>query len=341
MTASGYFLFKQDFVHAHDGVSVARGYDYILRQGAFAHRDGEEGRLVAFGSENMPAWARENPRFFWEMSDAYTAADGDKSYRDLIALPRGLDDAQLIALSHDIVDSLAADDQRPELRMPCTWALHSHKASDGAENAHLHIHWSRNCDDGIDRQAEQYFARAARKYAERGGAPKARAIRTKTWLIAARRRAAEIINNHLQKAGLDVQVSAETYEVQQRPAEQIRRRRKRETRQDWEARTRAEREALEAEAARLVVQETLNRALREQQQLLIDCKTELDALQNERIIDEQRRKEEIQKQKQQEEARRLDEQQQEDTRQRVADIFKAARMRADIDIDDRPRPKPR
>jgi len=341
MPAHGYFLFRQDFVHAHDGVSVARGYDYILRQGAFSHRDGDDGRLVASGSENMPAWARENPREFWTAADAFTASDGDKSYRDLIALPRGLNDEQLVALSREIVQELAADDQRPELRMPCTWALHSHKASDGAENAHIHIHWSRNCDDGIDRQAEQYFARAARKYAERGGAPKARAIRTKTWLIAARRRAAEIINNHLQKAGLDVQVSAETYEAQNRPAEQIRRRRRRETRQDWEERTRAEREALEAEAARLVVQETLNRALREQQQLLIECRIELDGLQNEHIIDEQRRKEEQIKKQQQEEKRRLEDDQQEDARQRVANIFKAARMRADIDIDDSPRPKPR
>lgn len=337
--APGYFLFRQDFVHAHDGVSVARGYDYILRRGAFAHRDGEDGHLVAFGNENMPAWARENPRDFWEAADAFTAMDGDKSYRDLIALPRGLDDAQLIALSRDIVEGLATDSQQPELRMPCTWALHSHKASDGAENAHLHIHWSRNCDDGLDRAPEQYFSRAARKHRERGGAPKARAIRTKTWLIAARRRAAEIINDHLQRAGLEIHVSAETYERQNRPAEQIRRRRRRETRLDWEARTRAEREALEAEAARLVVQETLNRALREQQQLLIDCRNELDELQNERMIEDQRRKEEDLKQKQQEEQRRLKESQQEDARQRVADIFKSARIRADI--DDSPRPKPR
>lgn len=338
--AAGYFLFRQDFVHARDSVSVARGYDYILRKGAFSHRDGEDGRLVASGSENMPAWARENPRDFWAAADAFTAADGDKSYRDLIALPRGLDDTQLVALSREIVQELAADDQNPELRMPCTWALHSHKASDGLENAHLHLHWSRNCDDGLDRSPSLYFSRAARKHKERGGAPKARAIRTKTWLIAARRRAAEIINDHLQRAGLETSVSAETYEAQMRPADQIRRRRKRETRADWEARTRAEREALEAEAARLAAQNNLNQALLEQQQLLIDCRIELNELQNDRIIEEHRRKEEIQKQQQQEEVRRLEEQQQEDARQRVADIFKSARMRADIDIDSQ-RPKPR
>lgn len=340
MPAPGYFLFRQDFVHAHDGVSVARGYDYILRRGAFSHRDGEEGRLVAFGNENMPEWARENPRDFWAAADAFTAADGDKSYRDLIALPRGLNDEQLVALSREIVQELAADDQRPELRMPCTWALHSHKASDGQENAHLHVHWNRCCDDGIDRQAEQYFARAARKHKERGGAPKARAIRTKTWLIAARRRAAEIINDHLQRAGLETRVSAETYEAQNRPAEQIRRRRRRETRQDWEARTRAEREALDAEAARLAAQETLNRALIEQQQLLIDCRNELDALQNERMIEDRRRKEEYLKKQQQEEQRRLEELQQEDARRRVAEAFRAARIREQID-DDSPRPTPR
>ena len=338
MTA-GYFLFRQNFVHAHDGVSVARGYDYILRQGAFSHRDGEEGRLVASGSENMPAWARENPRDFWEGADAWTASDGDKSYRDLIALPRGLDDAQLVALSREIVESLAADDQYPELRMPCTWALHSHKASDGAENTHIHIHWSRCCDDGIDRSPELYFSRAARKFKERGGAPKARAIRTKKWLLNARRKTAEIINSHLQRAGLDVQVSAETYERQNRPADQIRRRRKRETRADWEARTRAEQEAREAEAQLQAAREALRQAQLEENQLFFDCCDERLELQRECNLKQQQQKEDAEKQQQQEEQRRLEEQQQEDSRRRVAEAFRAARVREQIEDND-PRPTP-
>ena len=228
-----YYRFEQDFIHKSSDISSAHGYNYIMRKGKFKNQDKEEGRFIFGASENLPEWAIDNPKNFWTAADAYTDARGDVCYRQIISLPRGMTDEQYIELARSLSEELSSVEKN--LRTPCSWAVHEHTASDGEPNVHLHRIFSRCCNDGIPRPKPQFFAHAARKHPERGGAPKSRSVRTKSWLLESRKKTEEMINQQLQSLGRDERVSCLRYEDQPGDhAAEIARRRERWSREEWE-----------------------------------------------------------------------------------------------------------
>ena len=73
----------------HGGQSALAKSEYIEREGKYERQDDE---LAHRESDNMPEWAEEDPRLYWEAADAHERANG-RLFREVeFALPRELDE---------------------------------------------------------------------------------------------------------------------------------------------------------------------------------------------------------------------------------------------------------
>jgi len=139
---------------------------YICRMGKYENRLKNAERLLKTEAGNMPKWAEENPLKFWEAADEFERSNGT-TYREMeIALPRELNERQLVDLvKRWVVQELGE-------KHAYQWAIHIPKAADGGEQPHVHLMFSERQIDGIDRDPQQYFKRYNSKAPEKGGARK-------------------------------------------------------------------------------------------------------------------------------------------------------------------------
>jgi hypothetical protein len=190
--ASYHFAYK----HASraQGHSAQLHADYIGREGRYGKGLYREQFLHA-EHHNMPAWARDHPRAFWEAADTYERANG-RLYTEMeLALPRELDQDQQTALVRAFVAEHIGE------RHPVSWAMHTTHALDGGDNPHVHIMFSERTLDGIERAPNVFFKRANTQHPERGGAMKTRAWQHKATLLELRQAWAETANRALVREG--------------------------------------------------------------------------------------------------------------------------------------------
>ena len=122
------------------GQSARAKADYIEREGRYA-QDREE--LEHRESGNMPEWAEEDPRSYWEAADEYERANG-RLYREVqFALPKELNEGQRRELASGFARRLTEGE-----RLPYTLAIHR---GDG-ENPHAHLMFSERSNDGTRAQ---------------------------------------------------------------------------------------------------------------------------------------------------------------------------------------------
>lgn len=187
---------------------------YITRTGRYANRLNRGEKLEATESGNMPAWATDNTKAFWDASDSYERKNGS-TYREMeIALPRELTTEQRVELVRDFVRQEIGD------RHAYQWAIHNPKAVDGQEQPHVHIMFSERQCDGIERGPEQYFKRYNSKNPDKGGARKGYGPNAGKTLTPAER-AAELkdlrnrwellCNQYLERAGIDERINMKSY----------------------------------------------------------------------------------------------------------------------------------
>lgn len=184
--------------------------EYIERDGKYEKQ--KQNDLDYSESGNMPSWAEDNPKLFWQSADLYERKNGS-TYREFeIALPRELDPKQRIELIQDFIA------QEIGTKYPYQLAIHNPKAMDGLEQPHAHLMFNERLQDGIERDPEQYFKRYNRKTPETGGAkkdntgkdPKTR----KEEMKDLRQRWQDISNRHLERAGLDTRIDMRSYQDQ-------------------------------------------------------------------------------------------------------------------------------
>ena len=184
--------------------------EYIDRDGKYEKQKQHD--LDYSESGNMPSWAEDNPKLFWQSADLYERKNGS-TYREFeIALPRELDPKQRIELIQDFIA------QEIGTKYPYQLAIHNPKAMDGLEQPHAHLMFNERLQDGIERDPEQYFKRYNRKTPETGGAkkdntgkdPKTR----KEEMKDLRQRWQDISNRHLERAGLDTRIDMRSYQDQ-------------------------------------------------------------------------------------------------------------------------------
>ena len=178
------------------GQSASAKYDYLGREGRYA-KDAEE--LEYKESGNLPQWAEDDPRSYWEAADEHERSNGRLFQQVEVALPVELDERQ----RRDLAGSFAERLTREE-RLPYTLAIH--RGGEGGENPHAHLIISERANDGIERSAEQWFKRANGKQPERGGAKKSRTMMDKHWIAETREVWGREANRALERAGQEDRV---------------------------------------------------------------------------------------------------------------------------------------
>jgi hypothetical protein len=188
--------------------------DYIAREGAYARRLEKGEILEAKESGNMPAWAEADPGEFWRSADEHERANGT-TYREFeLALPRELAPDDRAALVRAFVAQELGE------RHPYTWAIHRPRAADGLDQPHAHLMFSERRQDGIERDPGQFFKRWNAKNPERGGAhkrfgevdgPNRSQAQRAADLRAVRDRWGDLVNSHLERAGLNERIDMRSY----------------------------------------------------------------------------------------------------------------------------------
>jgi hypothetical protein len=200
------------------GACAVNAHDYIAREGRFDNPDLD--RAVYTESGNMPSWAEDDARGYWDAADLYERANGRLFVAGDFALPCGLDRDDQVELARSLVKDLTEDEH-----LPYTFAIHAGEDQDGREhNPHVHVMFSERRNDGIDRSREDWFRRANREHPEQGGATKSRSFHGHDWVERARERLATAINERLRECGREERVDHRSYERQgldQTPGEHI------------------------------------------------------------------------------------------------------------------------
>lgn len=194
------------------GQSAAAKDAYIEREEKYA-KGKEEVAHIEHG--NMPTFAAENPREYWQAADLYERANG-QLYRQIeFALPAELTLEQQIELAHDFAQHLTAAE-----KLPYTLAIHKGeydhqgRLTDTPRNPHCHLIISERGNDGIERTPEKWFSRANKKNPERGGAAKTRSMAHKSWLLDTRAQWADMANAALEQHGHQSRIDHRTLEAQ-------------------------------------------------------------------------------------------------------------------------------
>ncbi|MDC0358098.1 MobA/MobL family protein [Oligoflexia bacterium] len=138
---------------------------YIEREGRY-RRLSED--LEHVEHHNMPEFAEDDTKPFWDAADTYERANG-RLYTEIeFALPRELSQEDRLKLAQEFAKDTLGD------RHPYTLAIHNQKALDGGENAHVHLMFSEREMDGNERPREQFFKRGNHQKPHLGGAKKNR-----------------------------------------------------------------------------------------------------------------------------------------------------------------------
>ena len=190
------------------GKGVAH-FNYIMREDKYKPHADKLEKFENYGHGNMPEWAKDNPKIFWQEADKHERENGRVYKEHIIALPRELNEEQRLELVNDWIKNEVGD------KHPYSFAIHTPQGMDGKEQPHVHFMFSQRTHDGIERSPDQFFKRYNSKYPERGGAKKANETLTKTQskekTKEQRLRLGDFINKHLERAGSRNRVDMRNY----------------------------------------------------------------------------------------------------------------------------------
>lgn len=180
--------------------SAKRHSSYIIREGQYERRED----LIAQEHGNLPEWASDSPKDFWNAADKYERSNAAVYREIVIALPNELSASQNVELVRSYVQEVAGF-------KTFQYAIHCPIAGIGeCPQPHAHIMISDRLPDGIPRVPGQHFRRYNPAFPERGGCKKDSGGKSRSELgaeVTARRaRWAELQNEFLAKNGHDSRV---------------------------------------------------------------------------------------------------------------------------------------
>ena len=181
-------------------LSATERFDYNNRLGRWANK--HDGPLGFTESGNMPAWAKDDPRKFWEAVDQFERGNGSLYFKAEIALPRDFATrVQQRACAREYVQKLIGEAH------PYTLTMH-----DNPGNPHCDVMWTMRTLDGIERDPQRFFKRADKKVPGRGGCVKVDpSERGPVWVVASRVLWETVANKHLEAAGSNVRIDHRSY----------------------------------------------------------------------------------------------------------------------------------
>lgn len=174
------------------GQSALAKFSYICRAGKYRRGSDE---VIYVQSGNMPSWALEDPRRYWDAADLYERANGRLFKEIEFALPLELSDDQQKVLVSDFAKYLTMEG------LPYTLAIHKK-----GQNPHCHLMISERINDGVERPPTRWFRRWNSKQPEAGGAKKSEALKPKFWLEETRKTWADFANRAIEQAGYDARI---------------------------------------------------------------------------------------------------------------------------------------
>ncbi|MBT1586148.1 MobA/MobL family protein, partial [Curtobacterium flaccumfaciens] len=180
------------------GKGVAH-FNYIMREDKYKPHAEKLEKFENYGHGNMPEWAKDNPKIFWQEADKHERENGRVYKEHIIALPRELNEEQRLELVNDWIKNEIGD------KHPYSFAIHTPQSIDGKDQPHVHFMFSQRTHDNIERSPDQFFKRYNSKDPSKGGAKKANETLTKTQskekTKEQRLRLGDFINKHLERAG--------------------------------------------------------------------------------------------------------------------------------------------
>src|SRR6185312_1221987 len=148
--------------------------------------------LIATEHGNLPDWAENDPKRFFNASDKYERRNGSAFRAMTFNLPQCLTTEQTKTLALDITHALAGN-------RPFLLAVHAPASSlAGESHPHGHLMVSDRMPDGIQRSPEQTFQRFNRTHPEKGGREKGSGgknrMELRDWVRAQRKVVADLTN---------------------------------------------------------------------------------------------------------------------------------------------------
>ena len=181
------------------GRSAVYRYEYTLRVNDFSWEKDSKYDDFLFGQNvNMPDFASEDPKLFWESCENYERANANTFRTIDFSLPTELSDEENIELAARFAEELFGD------KFVYSMAVHS-KPSDvqSIQNIHCHIMFSERKLDGIERGPKEFFKRFNRKNPHLGGCEKTDEWTSYSKLYYIRQTWERIANEKLQEHGFE------------------------------------------------------------------------------------------------------------------------------------------
>lgn len=181
------------------GRSAVYRYEYTLRVNDFSWEKDSKYDDFLFGQNvNMPDFASEDPKLFWESCENYERANANTFRTIDFSLPTELSDEENIELATKFAEELFGD------KFVYSMAVHSKPSGvQSIQNIHCHIMFSERKLDGIERDSKEFFKRFNRKNPQLGGCEKTDEWTAYSKLYYIRQTWERIANEKLQEKGLE------------------------------------------------------------------------------------------------------------------------------------------
>lgn len=181
------------------GRSAVYRYEYTLRVNDFSWEKDSKYDDFLFGQNvNMPDFASEDPKLFWESCENYERANANTFRTIDFSLPTELSDEENIELAAKFAEELFSD------KFVYSMAVHSKPSGvQSIQNIHCHIMFSERKLDGIERDSKEFFKRFNRKNPQLGGCEKTDEWTAYSKLYYIRQTWERIANEKLQEKGLE------------------------------------------------------------------------------------------------------------------------------------------
>lgn len=189
-------------------------YDYIFREGEYAHMENREEDLAFTSYGNMPNWA-DHPGMFWEEAEAHRDKPDGRAYREFrFALQEEFTLAENMELIEQLLKETGIKDHHAY-----SYAIHDKAATFDKDHRNIHCHLMFN-EKIIERDRplppDKFFKHYAVNRAEEPtqGYRSSREFITKEMTLHLRKRWAEMVNEKFQEKGLSTCISEKTLDTQ-------------------------------------------------------------------------------------------------------------------------------
>lgn len=189
-------------------------YDYIFREGEYAHMENREEDLAFTSYGNMPSWA-DRPGMFWEEAEAHRDKPDGRAYREFrFALQEEFTLAENMELIEQLLKETGIKD-----RHAYSYAIHDKAATFDKNHRNIHCHLMFNekiIEHDRPLSPDKFFNHYA---LNRAGEPtqgyrSSREFISKEMTLNLRKRWAEMVNEKFQEKGLSTCISEKTLNAQ-------------------------------------------------------------------------------------------------------------------------------